>query len=86
MLRLDPPLPLLVRLADGLWHQAMAHLVLDYGFEHDLAWTVFVDETRECWTLRNRDVRAQDNVTAGRMPRGALGNGGSRQQENAGGR
>jgi len=67
MLRLDPPLPLLLR-RNGAWVKGLAHVLLDPGTEHDLQWVCFADESRECWTLRNQDVRAQDNVTAGRMP------------------
>jgi hypothetical protein len=29
----------------------------------------FADESRECWTVENKNVRAQDNITAGRMPK-----------------
>lgn len=68
MLRLDPPLPVLVKYNQN-WIKAMAHVLLDYGFEHDLCWVVFLDESRECWTIRNRDIRAQDNITAGRIPK-----------------
>lgn len=65
MLRLDPPLPVLIRLGDQ-WVKAMAHIVIDYGFDHDLIWTCFLDESRECWSAPNANIRAQDNVTAGR--------------------
>lgn len=61
ILQLDPPIPLETPKGRGI-----AHLVIDYGFENSLCWTVFLDETGECWTFRNEDVRAQTNVTAGR--------------------
>ena len=60
--RIDPPLPLLT--AKG---KAMAHFLIDYGFEHDLHWVCFQDETGECWTWNNKDIRAQKNITAGRI-------------------
>lgn len=65
MLRLDPPLPVFIRLREE-WHKAMAHVLIDYGYEFDLAWVVFIDRTGECWTMHNRDVRLQENITAGR--------------------
>jgi hypothetical protein len=68
ILQLDPPIPVLVKGRDG-WVKGMAHLLLDYGFEHDLKWVVFADESRECWTAENKNIRAQENITAGRMPK-----------------
>jgi len=46
--------------------RAWAHLVIDYGQEHDLLWVCFQDETGECWTWSNKDVRIQENITMGR--------------------
>jgi hypothetical protein len=60
--RIDPPLPLLTPKG-----KAMAHFLIDYGFEHDLYWVCFQDETGECWTWNNKDIRAQENITAGRI-------------------
>jgi hypothetical protein len=60
--RIDPPLPL--KTPKG---KAMAHFLIDYGFEHDLYWVCFQDETGECWTWSNKDVRSQNNITAGRI-------------------
>jgi hypothetical protein len=66
IVRIDPPLPVLV--VRGAGHlKAMAHWLIDYGFEHDLMFIVFLDESRECWTVSNKHVRSQDNVTAGRL-------------------
>jgi hypothetical protein len=67
LLQLDPPIPVLVKSKDA-WVKAMAHVMIDYGFEHDLCWVVFADESRECWTAANRNIRAQENITAGRFP------------------
>lgn len=61
MLQLDPPIPLLTPRGEGL-----AHLVIDYGMEHHLYWTVFIDETGECWTFPNPQVRIQGNISLGR--------------------
>ena len=69
--QLNPPVPLLTPKGSGV-----AHLVIDYGPEFDLHWTVFLDGCGECWTFRNRDVRATKNITLGRtdvaMPTVAL--------------
>lgn len=59
--RIDPPLPL--NTPKG---KAMAHFLIDYGFEHDLYWVCFQDDTNECWTWNNKDIKAQKNITAGR--------------------
>lgn len=60
--RIDPPLPL--QTPKG---KAMAHFLIDYGFEHDLYWVCFQNESGECWTWSNKDVRAQNNITANRI-------------------
>lgn len=60
MLQLNPPLPVHTPKGPGL-----AHLVIDYGPEMDLVWVVF-QQTGECWSWRNQDIRAQINVTMGR--------------------
>ncbi len=59
--QLNPPLPLVTPRGTG-W----AHLVIDYGQEHDLLWVVFLDAGGACWTFGNRDVRMVTNVTMGR--------------------
>ena len=58
VLQLDPPLPLDTPKGKGL-----AHLVLDYGPEHHLLWTVAIDTTGECWTFDNTEIRFQKNIT-----------------------
>ena len=45
---------------------ALAHFMIDYGLEHDIFWVCFQDDTGECWTWNNREVRAQPNITHGR--------------------
>jgi hypothetical protein len=61
MLQLNPPIPVTTPMGKG-W----AHILIDYSQEHDLLWVVFLDETGECWTLPNRDIRIQSNLSLGR--------------------
>lgn len=61
MLQLNPPIPVVTPKGKG-W----AHVLIDYSQEHDLLWVVFLDESGECWTLPNRDVRIQKNMSLGR--------------------
>ncbi len=60
--QLNPPIPLNTPKGPGL-----AWFLLDYGPEYDLMWTVAIDETGEIWTYSNREVRAQKNITLGRL-------------------
>lgn len=46
--------------------EGFAHIVIDYGPESDLYWTVFITATGEIWTFSNNQVRASKNVTLGR--------------------
>lgn len=62
ILQLNPPIPVETPKGPG-----MAHLVIDYGIEHNLFWVVFLDATGECWTYTNPEIRAQKNVTLGRV-------------------
>ena len=39
--------------------------MIDSGQEHHLQWVVFIDETGECWTFQNPEVRLQTNQTMG---------------------
>jgi len=59
--QLNPPIPL-----DTPKGAGQATFLLDYGLEHDLYWVVFLDDSRECWTFSNRDIRVQKNLTIGR--------------------
>lgn len=61
VIQLDPPIPL-----DTPKGSALAHALIDYGAEHDLLWICFQDDTGECWTWRNPEIRAQKNITMGR--------------------
>jgi hypothetical protein len=60
MIQLDPPMPIVTPKG-----KALAHVLIDYGAEHDLLWVCF-QEDGECWTWRNQDIRAESNVTFGR--------------------
>lgn len=61
ILQLDPTIPLDTPKGTGY-----AVFLMDYGLEDDLFWVVFIDATGECWTFRNKEVRAQKNITLGR--------------------
>lgn len=62
MVQLDPPIP--VNTPKG---PALAHVLIDYGLENSLCWVCFQDETGECWTWPNSKIRAQKNITYGRL-------------------
>lgn len=59
--RIDPPIPLMTPKG-----RALAHFLIDLGIENDLQWVCFQDETGECWTWENAQIRARTNMTAGR--------------------
>lgn len=62
MLQLNPPLPVITPKGEGY-----AHILLDYGPESDLYWTVLITATGEIWTFSNREIRATKNITLGRI-------------------
>ncbi len=68
MLQLDPPLPMETPKGRGF-----AHLVIDMGQEHDLLWVVFLNDSGECWTYPNHQVRMQKNITMGRPQTSPIG-------------
>jgi hypothetical protein len=59
--QLNPPIPVVT--PDG---KGMAHMVIDYGIEHDLLFVVFQDDGGECWCWQNKYIRAGTNITIGR--------------------
>jgi hypothetical protein len=61
MLRLDPPIPVITPKG-----RAWAHVLIDYSQEHHLVWVCFQDDTGECWSWQNRDIRIQPHPTRGR--------------------
>lgn len=60
--QLNPPIPLVTPKGSGL-----AWFIIDYGIEHHLMWVVAIDETGEIWTFKNPDIRADKNITVGRI-------------------
>ena len=60
MLQLNPALP--VETPNG---KALAHIVIDYGVDHDLVWVCF-QQNGQIWCWRNQDIRAEKNITFGR--------------------
>jgi hypothetical protein len=56
-----PPIPVITPKGDGY-----AHLLIDYGPEYNLLWVCFLDDSGECWTYDNTQIRAQKNITMGR--------------------
>lgn len=66
MLQLNPPIPMNTPKGEGF-----AHVLLEYGPESDLYWTVLITETGEIWTYANKYVRASKNITLGRLNPGA---------------
>ena len=63
ILQLNPPLPVCV-INKG---DALCHFLIDYGPESHLYWVCFMDETGECWTMDNTCIRAQKNISLGRI-------------------
>lgn len=61
MLRLDPPIPVITPKG-----KAWAHVLIDYSQEHHLIFVCFQDDTGECWSWQNKDIRIQTNPTMGR--------------------
>lgn len=63
VLQLNPPIPVFV-IDKG---EGLAHAIIDYGCEMHLYWVVALDSNGEFLTLPNPKIRAQKNVTMGRM-------------------
>lgn len=59
--QLNPPIP--ITSPKG---SCLAIAVIDYGPEWDILWVCAQDDTGECWTWSNREIRFQKNVTLGR--------------------
>ena len=60
ILQLNPTIPLITPKGKGF-----AHFLIDYSQEHSLIWVVFLNETGECWSFPNKDVRLDQNLTLG---------------------
>jgi hypothetical protein len=61
MLQLNPCIPVITSKGKGF-----AHILIDYSQEHDIYWVVFLNDNGECWTLSNKEVRLDSNITLGR--------------------
>lgn len=61
ILQLNPPLPMITPKG-----KALAHFLIDYGIEADIMWVCFQDDSGECWTWNNKDIRIQKNISLGR--------------------
>jgi len=64
MLQLNPPVPLETPRGSGF-----AIIFCDRGIEFENEWTVICDNG-EIWTFRNSEIRAQTNITFGRVKSG----------------
>lgn len=62
MIQLNPVIPILTPKG-----KAMAHFLIDYGIEHHLMWIAFQDDSGECWTWNNPEIKIQNNPTIGRF-------------------
>lgn len=65
ILQLNPTLPI-NRVSDGM--SGYAFLVIDYSQEHDLLFTCAM-QNGEIWTLSNKEIRMQDNISLDRRLR-----------------
>ena len=61
IIQLNPPIPFDMPKGKGF-----AYFLLDYSQEHDMCWVTFIEDTGECWTFRNPEVRIQAYATLGR--------------------
>ena len=61
IIRIDPALPIITPKG-----KALAHFLIDYGIEHDLIWVCFQNDTGECWSWKNIDIRSIENISMGR--------------------
>lgn len=62
ILQLNPVWPVYV-MEKGTGY-AMA--IIDYSQDHDLHYIIAMDDGGEIWTINNRFVRLQNNITLGR--------------------
>jgi hypothetical protein len=62
MLQLNPTIPI-IRISDNM--KGYAFIVIDYSQEHDLFFVCAMDNG-EIWTLNNKDIKMQSNLTIGR--------------------
>lgn len=65
IVQLNPPIPLSTPKGNGL-----AWFMINYGIENDIEWVVAIDGTGEIWSFRTPEIRAQKNITQGRIYEG----------------
>lgn len=58
--QLQSPIPILTPKG-----KALAIGIIDYGPDWDLQWVTFIQETGECWTFVNSEIRQSENYTLG---------------------
>jgi len=58
MIQLNPTIPVETPKGKGY-----AHVLIDYSQEHDLLWVVFINDTRECWTFPNSEIKIDTNIS-----------------------
>lgn len=61
ILQLNPPIPL--QTPKG---SALAHFIIANSIEDHLYFVCFQDDTGQCWTWNNTEIRADKNITYGR--------------------
>jgi hypothetical protein len=49
------------------WLNGQDYFTDKNGVEYDLLWVCFQDETRECWTWSNKEIKIQSNISLGRL-------------------
>ena len=63
ILQLNPTMPIIC-VSDGM--KGYAFIVIDYSQEHDLLYVCAMDNG-EIWTLNNKTIRVQNNISLGRV-------------------
>jgi hypothetical protein len=64
MLQLNPTIPI-IRMSDKM--NGYAFIVIDYSQEHHLLFVCAMNDG-EIWTLNNKEVRIQSNISLERLP------------------
>ena len=56
--------PILLNTPKG---KALCHYIIDYGIESNLLFVCFLQDTGECWTFQNSEIRIENNESIGRI-------------------
>jgi len=62
ILQLNPTIPMSTSKGNG-----QALFLIDYGSEHNIMFTIAIDDTGELWTFDSTKIRMQKNITIGRI-------------------